>query len=115
MNVINNAQDAVMASPNVRKIRVKTEASDGRLWIRIEDNEIASTVDPLFVPDTAPNYLDSSSSLTAMPDGRVLISNHAGLPKWPVFVAGRAPVMIFDSKCEVKFDPDGEARRAVLG
>jgi para-nitrobenzyl esterase len=41
--------------------------------------------------------------------------NHAGLPKWPAFGSGRAPVMIFDNKCEVKFDPDGEARRAVLG
>jgi para-nitrobenzyl esterase len=41
--------------------------------------------------------------------------NHAGLPKWAAFATGKAPVMIFDSKCEVKLDPDGEARRAVLG
>jgi para-nitrobenzyl esterase len=41
--------------------------------------------------------------------------NHPGLPKWPAFGTGRAPVMIFDSKCEVKLDPDGEARRSVLG
>ena len=41
--------------------------------------------------------------------------NHSSLPKWPAFSAGKAPTMIFDSKCEVKNDPDGEARRAVLG
>jgi para-nitrobenzyl esterase len=40
--------------------------------------------------------------------------NHAGLPKWPAFNAGQAPVMIFDDRCEVKNNPDGEQRQAVL-
>jgi para-nitrobenzyl esterase len=40
--------------------------------------------------------------------------NHAGLPKWPVFNASQAPVMIFDDRCEVKNNPDGEQRQAIL-
>jgi para-nitrobenzyl esterase len=40
--------------------------------------------------------------------------NHAGLPKWPAFNAAQAPVMIFDDRCEVKDNPDGEQRQAVL-
>jgi para-nitrobenzyl esterase len=39
--------------------------------------------------------------------------NHKDLPKWPAFQAGTVPTMIFDSKCEMKNDPDGEARRTV--
>jgi para-nitrobenzyl esterase len=39
--------------------------------------------------------------------------NHSGLPKWPAFVAEKAPTMIFDKVCELKNDPDGEARRAL--
>lgn len=39
--------------------------------------------------------------------------NHAGLPKWPVFAADKVPSMIFDKKCEVKFDHDREAREIV--
>ena len=37
LNVINNAQDAVMANANARRIRIKTEASAGLVSIRIED------------------------------------------------------------------------------
>jgi PAS domain S-box-containing protein len=55
LNVINNAQDAVMASPNARKIRIKTETSDGRVWIRIEDTgsgiskeDLKKIFDPFF-------------------------------------------------------------------
>jgi para-nitrobenzyl esterase len=39
--------------------------------------------------------------------------NHPGLPKWPVFAADKAPTMIFDKKCEVKFDHDREVREIV--
>ncbi|HZS05516.1 MAG TPA: carboxylesterase/lipase family protein [Blastocatellia bacterium] len=37
--------------------------------------------------------------------------NHSGLPKWPAFTADKVPTMVFDTKCEVKNDPDGEARQ----
>jgi para-nitrobenzyl esterase len=39
--------------------------------------------------------------------------NHSGLPKWPAFTADKVATMIFDSKCEVKNDPDGAARRTL--
>lgn len=41
--------------------------------------------------------------------------NHSGLPKWPAFTAKEGALMVFDNKCEVRANPDGEARRAVLG
>jgi len=41
--------------------------------------------------------------------------NHPGLPKWPAFTAREGALMIFDAKCEVRMNPDGEARRAVYG
>jgi len=41
--------------------------------------------------------------------------NHPGLPKWPAFTAREGALMIFDTKCEVRMNPDGEARRAVYG
>jgi len=41
--------------------------------------------------------------------------NHPGLPKWPAFTANEGALMIFDNKCEVRMNPDGEARRAVYG
>ena len=37
LNVINNAQDAVMANTNSRRIRIKTEASAGLVSIQVED------------------------------------------------------------------------------
>jgi para-nitrobenzyl esterase len=39
--------------------------------------------------------------------------NHRGLPKWPAFTADAGPVMIFDTVCEVKGDPDREVRKVV--
>jgi len=41
--------------------------------------------------------------------------DHPGLPKWPAFTAREGALMIFDTKCEVRMNPDGEARRAVYG
>ena len=40
--------------------------------------------------------------------------NHSGLPKWPVFTSKEGAVMVFDNKCEVRMNPDGEARRALF-
>jgi len=37
--------------------------------------------------------------------------NHKGLPNWPAFKDNNGAMMVFDSKCEVKNDPDGEARK----
>lgn len=37
--------------------------------------------------------------------------NHSGLPKWPVFTAAKGETMIFDTRCEVKDDPDRSERR----
>ena len=41
--------------------------------------------------------------------------NHPGLPKWPAFRAHEGALMIFDNKCEVRMNPDGDARRAIYG
>ncbi len=41
--------------------------------------------------------------------------NHPGLPKWPAFTAKDGALMVFDNKCEVRLNPDGEARRAIYG
>jgi len=41
--------------------------------------------------------------------------NHPGLPKWPSFTAKEGALMVFDNKCEVRMNPDGEARRTVFG
>src|SRR5688572_25557794 len=40
--------------------------------------------------------------------------NHSGLPRWPAVSATALPTMIFDSRCEVRNDPDKE-QRAALG
>ena len=37
---------------------------------------------------------------------------HSGLPNWPAFRSDKAPTMVFDNRCEVKFDHDREARDA---
>jgi para-nitrobenzyl esterase len=39
--------------------------------------------------------------------------NHATLPKWQAFTATNRATMIFDSKCEVKNDPDREERQLI--
>ncbi len=39
--------------------------------------------------------------------------NHADLPAWPVYSAGKGEVMIFDNKCEVRNDPDRAERRLI--
>ena len=36
--------------------------------------------------------------------------NHSGLPRWPGVSASTLPTMIFDTRCEVKDDPDKEQR-----
>jgi para-nitrobenzyl esterase len=41
--------------------------------------------------------------------------NHSGLPKWPAFTSKDGAVMVFDNKCEVRMNPDGEARRTAFG
>jgi len=41
--------------------------------------------------------------------------NHSGLPKWPAFTAKNGALMVFDKNCEVRMNPDGEARRVVFG
>jgi para-nitrobenzyl esterase len=39
--------------------------------------------------------------------------NHPGLPSWPKYNEEKGPVMLFDTKCEVKNDPDRELRKVV--
>lgn len=41
--------------------------------------------------------------------------NHAGLPRWPAVSAQTLPTMIFDTRCEVKNDPDAAERAALSG
>lgn len=37
--------------------------------------------------------------------------NHSGLPEWPAFKDSNGAMMVFNNKCEVKNDPDGDARK----
>lgn len=37
--------------------------------------------------------------------------NHKGLPEWPAFNDSNGAMMVFNNKCEVKHDPDGDARK----
>jgi para-nitrobenzyl esterase len=39
--------------------------------------------------------------------------NHSGLPRWPAVSAGTLPTMIFDTRCEVRNDPDAQERAAL--
>lgn len=39
--------------------------------------------------------------------------NHSGLPRWPAVSAGTLPTMIFDTRCEVRDDPDAAERAAL--
>jgi para-nitrobenzyl esterase len=39
--------------------------------------------------------------------------NHPGLPKWPAYDAAKISTMIFNDKCVVENDPDGEIRKAI--
>ena len=39
--------------------------------------------------------------------------NHRGLPQWNPFTVNNQTTMIFDNKCEVKIDHDGEARNLI--
>ncbi|HLH32945.1 MAG TPA: ATP-binding protein, partial [Terriglobia bacterium] len=55
LNVLNNAQDAVLASSNARRIAIITESVDGRVCIRIEDSgsgiskeDLRKVFDPFF-------------------------------------------------------------------
>ena len=55
LNLINNAQDAVLAGPNGRKIRIRTQGSGAQVSIRIEDSghgiskeDLKKVFDPFF-------------------------------------------------------------------
>jgi para-nitrobenzyl esterase len=39
--------------------------------------------------------------------------NHSGLPRWAAVSASTLPTMIFDTRCEVKDDPDAKERAAL--
>jgi len=39
--------------------------------------------------------------------------NHGGLPRWPAVSASALPTMIFDTRCEVKDNPDAQERKAI--
>jgi para-nitrobenzyl esterase len=39
--------------------------------------------------------------------------NHSGLPRWPAVSANTLPTMIFDTRCEVKDNPDAAERQAL--
>jgi len=39
--------------------------------------------------------------------------NHAGLPNWPAFTAANGETMIFNTRCEMKNDPDREERKTL--
>jgi para-nitrobenzyl esterase len=37
---------------------------------------------------------------------------HPGLPAWPAVSGGKLPTMVFDNRCQLKDDPEGDGRRA---
>ena len=39
--------------------------------------------------------------------------NHSGLPHWPAYTTEKRATMLFDNRCEVRNDPEGEGRRLV--
>lgn len=39
--------------------------------------------------------------------------HHPGLPKWPAFTPDKVPTMVFDTKCELKNNPDGEEQQVL--
>jgi para-nitrobenzyl esterase len=39
--------------------------------------------------------------------------NHSGLPRWPAVSASALPTMIFDTRCEVRHDPDADERKTL--
>jgi para-nitrobenzyl esterase len=39
--------------------------------------------------------------------------NHSGLPRWPAVSSQSLPTMIFDTRCEVKDDPDAAERQSL--
>ena len=39
--------------------------------------------------------------------------NHSGLPHWPAVSPQTLPTMLFDTRCEVKDDPDADERRSI--
>ena len=39
--------------------------------------------------------------------------NHPGLPEWPAFTPDLEPTMVFDTKCEVRYNYDREAREVL--
>jgi para-nitrobenzyl esterase len=39
--------------------------------------------------------------------------NHKGIPRWQPYDAGTVPTMVFDERCVLDHDPDGEIRRAI--
>ena len=39
--------------------------------------------------------------------------NHAGLPRWSPYTAAERATMVFDTRCEVRNDPEGEGRRLI--
>lgn len=40
---------------------------------------------------------------------------HPGLPDWPAVSEGKLPTMVFNTRCRVKDDPEGEGCRAIAG
>jgi para-nitrobenzyl esterase len=39
--------------------------------------------------------------------------NHSGLPRWPAVTPGALPTMLFDTRCEVKDNPDAAERQTL--
>jgi para-nitrobenzyl esterase len=70
--------------------------------------------------DVTENYTGASDEARSLADtvakawinfARYGNPNHDGLPQWPAFSDTNGAMMVFNNTCEVKNDPDGEARK----
>jgi para-nitrobenzyl esterase len=61
-----------------------------------------------------PRSLSAKMSATLVEFMKTGIPKGAGIPEWPRYSEAKGETMILDDKCEVKNDPDREARKAFL-
>jgi para-nitrobenzyl esterase len=83
-----------------------THSSDICFWFNNTD-----VMDTLTGGGARPRRLAEKMSRALINFARTGNPNHSGIPNWPKYDAKNGAVMIWDDSCEVKNDPDREARK----